>query len=462
MAAFIELAYLVAAVLFIVGLKRLASPATARQGNVVSAVGMLIAIVATLLDRQIVSFPWIVVGGIVGSALGLWMARTVQMTAMPQMVGILNGFGGGASQLVAAAVWYRLIQPGAVLPTDTAVSIYATTLIGGVTFSGSAVAASKLQEIISGRPVLFRFQHLLNLGLAVTIVAMGVYLVRSPGHPWVFVGMNVVALVLGVLVVIPIGGADMPVVVCLLNSYSGLAAAMTGFVISNHGLIISGALVGASGIILAQIMCRAMNRSFASVLFGGFGAQVAAGDDHRGLAARGIRETTPEDAALMLAYARSVIVAPGYGLAVAQAQHQVRELADLLEKRGVDVKYAIHPVAGRMPGHMNVLLAEANVPYPQLYDLEDINPEFDRTDIVLVVGANDVVNPAARNSPDSPIYGMPILDVDKAGNVIVLKRSMNPGFAGIENELFYNEKTFMLFGDAKKSLTRLASEVKEL
>lgn len=462
MADFIELAYLVAAVLFIVGLKRLASPATARNGNFLSAVGMLIAIVATLFDRQIVSFQWIVVGGMIGSALGLWMARAVKMTAMPQMVGILNGFGGGASQLVAAAVWHRLSQTGVLLPTDTAVSIYASTLIGGVTFSGSMIAAGKLQEIIPGRPVLFRFQHLLNLILLVAGAGMGAFLLISPGHPGLFIAMNVMALVLGVMLVIPIGGADMPVVICLLNSYSGLAAATTGFVIANHGLIISGALVGASGIILTQIMCRAMNRSFANVLFGGFGAQVGVAGDHRGLAARGIRETTAEDAALMLGYARSLIVAPGYGLAVAQAQHQVRNLADLLEKRGVTVKYAIHPVAGRMPGHMNVLLAEANVPYTHLYDLDDINPEFERTDVVLVVGANDVVNPAARNSPNSPIYGMPILDVDKARNVIVLKRSMNPGFAGIENELFYNEKTFMLFGDAKKSLTALASEVKEL
>ncbi|MDZ4339025.1 MAG: NAD(P)(+) transhydrogenase (Re/Si-specific) subunit beta [candidate division NC10 bacterium] len=462
MADFIELAYLVAAVLFIVGLKRLASPATARNGNFLSAVGMLIAIVATLFDRQIVSFQWIVVGGMIGSALGLWMARAVKMTAMPQMVGILNGFGGGASQLVAAAVWHRLSQTGVLLPTDTAVSIYASTLIGGVTFSGSMIAAGKLQEIIPGRPVLFRFQHLLNLILLVAGAGMGAFLLISPGHPGLFIAMNVMALVLGVMLVIPIGGADMPVVICLLNSYSGLAAATTGFVIANHGLIISGALVGASGIILTQIMCRAMNRSFANVLFGGFGAQVGVAGDHRGLAARGIRETTAEDAALMLGYARSLIVAPGYGLAVAQAQHQVRNLADLLEKRGVTVKYAIHPVAGRMPGHMNVLLAEANVPYTHLYDLDDINPEFERTDVVLVVGANDVVNPAARNSPNSPIYGMPILDVDKARNVIVLKRSMNPGFAGIENELVYNEKTFMLFGDAKKSLPALASEVKEL
>ena len=462
MAGLIELAYLLAASLFIIGLKRLAAPATARQGNFLSAVGMLIAIVATLLDRQIVSFQWIVVGGVIGSALGLWMARTVKMTAMPQMVGILNGFGGGASQLVAAAVWHRLNQPGAALPLDTAVSIYASTLIGGVTLSGSIVAAGKLQEIIPGRPVLFRFQHLLNMILLVGGAAMGTYLLISPGHPGLFIMMNVMALIVGVLVVIPIGGADMPVVICLLNSYSGLAAATTGFVISNHGLIISGALVGASGIILTQIMCRAMNRSFTNVLFGGFGAQVVVGGDARGLAARGVRETTAEDAAVLLSYARSVIIAPGYGLAVSQAQHQVRELADLLEKRGVTVKYAIHPVAGRMPGHMNVLLAEANVPYPQLFDMEQINPEFDRTDAVLVIGANDVVNPAARNSPTSPIYGMPILDVDKAQHIIVLKRSMNPGFAGIENELFYDGKTVMLFGDARKSLINLANEVKNI
>jgi H+-translocating NAD(P) transhydrogenase subunit beta len=462
MAGIIELAYLGAASLFIIGLKRLAAPATARQGNFLSAVGMLIAIVATLFDRQILSFQWIVVGGVIGSALGLWMARTVKMTAMPQMVGILNGFGGGASQLVGAAVWHQLTQPGEVLPLNTAVSIYTCTLIGAVTFSGSIVAAGKLQEIISGRPVIFRFQHLINLILLLTGAAMGAYLLISPGHPTVFVAMNIIALAVGVLIVIPIGGADMPVVICLLNSYSGLAAATTGFVISNHGLIISGALVGASGIILTQIMCRAMNRSFANVLFGGFGAEVAAVGDDRGLAVRGVRETTAEDAAVLLSYARSVVVAPGYGLAVSQAQYQVRELADLLEKRGVVVKYAIHPVAGRMPGHMNVLLAEADVPYPQLLDMDQINPEFDRTDAVLVIGANDVVNPAARNSPTSPIYGMPILDVDKARYIIVLKRSMNPGFAGIENELFYNEKTVMLFGDARKSLTRLIDEVKNV
>jgi len=347
---------------FIIGLKRLAAPATARQGNLLSAVGMLIAIVATLFDQQILSFQWIVVGGVIGSALGLWMARTVKMTAMPQMVGVLNGLGGGASQLVAAAVWHRLMQPGAILPLDTAVSIYASTFIGGVTLSGSIVAAGKLQEIIPGRPVLFRFQHLLNLILLLAWASMGTYLLISSGHPGVFITMNVMALILGVLVVIPIGGADMPVVICLLNSYSGLAAATTGFVISNHGLIISGALVGASGIILTQIMCRAMNRSFTNVLFGGFGAvsEVALAGGTVGPSGKSAQEISAEDVSILLAYARSVIITPGYGLAVAQAQHQVRELDELLEKRGVEVKYAIHPVAGRMPGHMNVLLGRAH------------------------------------------------------------------------------------------------------
>ena len=464
MAAAIELAYLLAAVLFIFGLKRMASPATARRANLLSAIGMFIAIVATLLDRQIVGFQWILVGGVIGSALGVWMARTVKMTAMPQMVGILNGFGGGASQLVAASEWHRLMQPGAFLPLDTAVSIYASTLIGGVTFSGSMAAAAKLLEIISGRPVIFRFQHPLNLILFLFGAAMGSYQLATSGHPILFLAMNAAALLLGVLLVIPIGGADMPVVICLLNSYSGLAAATTGFVISNHGLIISGALVGASGIILTQIMCRAMNRSFTNVLFGGFGATglASAGDGSRGLAAQGVRPTSPEDAAMLLGHARSVIVVPGYGLAVAHAQHQVRELADLLEKRGVKLKYAIHPVAGRMPGHMNVLLAEANVPYSKIFDMDQINAEFERTDVALVVGANDVVNPAARNTATSPIYGMPILDVDKARHILFLKRSLNPGFAGVDNELFYNEKTLMLFGDARDSLTKLVSEVKNL
>jgi len=465
MTALIELAYLVAAVLFIIGLKRMSHPSTARRGNQLSAVGMLIAIAVTLLDRQIVGFGMIAVGILIGSALGLWLARAVPMTSMPQMVGVLNGFGGGASTLVAAAEWHRLVQPGALLDVNTAVSIYASTLVGAVTFSGSMVAGAKLQEIVSGRPILFRGQHWLNLTLAVAIVGLSAYLTAEAAHPAVFIVVNVLALLLGVLLVIPIGGADMPVVICLLNSYSGIAAALTGFVIANHGLIITGALVGASGIILTQIMCKAMNRSLANVLFGGFGAvSVGAGDADRAraLAARGVRQITPEDAAALLAYARHVIVVPGYGLAVAQAQHQVFELAQLLEKKGADVRFAIHPVAGRMPGHMNILLAEANVPYDRLFDMDQINAEFERCDAVLVVGANDVVNPAARNDPQSPLWGMPILDVDKAQNIIVMKRSMNPGFAGVENELFYDRKTAMLFGNAKDSLQKLITEVKVL
>jgi NAD(P) transhydrogenase subunit beta len=459
--ALIELAYLVAAVLFIIGIKRLASPATARQGNATSAVGMLIAIAATLIDRQIVSFQWIIVGAAIGAGLGAWMARSVPMTAMPQMVGLLNGFGGGASLLVAAGEWNRLTQPDAVLAGATAVSIYASSLIGSVTLSGSMVAAGKLQEWISGRPVLFKGQHVLNLVLGLGVVGVSVYLLLAPDRLAPFAVLIGVSLLLGVLLVIPIGGADMPVVICLLNSYSGLAAAMTGFVISNHGLVITGALVGASGLILTQIMCKAMNRSLANVLFGGFGATAAvASDRDKALAARGVRQTSAEDAAAMMAYAQQVIVVPGYGLAVAQAQHEVRELADLLEKKGVTVKYAIHPVAGRMPGHMNVLLAEANVPYDKLFDMDQINAEFERTDVVLVVGANDVVNPAARNNPQSPLWGMPILDADRSKNVIVLKRSMRPGFAGVENELFYDPRTAMLFGDAKDSIKKLVQEVK--
>jgi NAD(P) transhydrogenase subunit beta len=460
MTAISELVYLVAAILFIVGLKRLSHPSTARRGNLLSAVGMLLAIGITLLDRQILSFQWIIIGVLVGAGLGAWMARAVAMTSMPQMVGLFNGFGGGASVLVAAGEWHRLVQPGATLDGATAVTVYASALIGSVTFSGSMVAAGKLQEWIPGRPVLFRGQHALNLLLALGVVGVAVYLSAVAQAPAVFIALIAIALMLGVLLTIPIGGADMPVVICLLNSYSGLAAAMTGFVIHNHGLIITGALVGASGLILTQLMCKAMNRSLANVLFGGFGAPVIAGEKEKALAARGVRQVTAEDAAMMLSYAQQVIVVPGYGLAVAQAQHEVRELADALEKKGVTVKYAIHPVAGRMPGHMNVLLAEANVSYDKLFDMEQINNEFERTDVSLVIGANDVVNPAARNTPSSPLYGMPILDTDKSHNIIVMKRSMRPGFAGVENELFYDAKTSMLFGDAKDSLKKLIQEVK--
>jgi NAD(P) transhydrogenase subunit beta len=342
------------------------------------------------------------------------------------------------------------------------ITIQLATLIGAVTLSGSLVAFAKLQELVSGRPVLYPLQHPLNALLLLALIVTAMVLIFAPSQPGLFVALHLGALLLGVLLVIPIGGADMPVVISLLNSYSGIAGAMAGFVIGNHALIITGALVGASGIILTKIMCKAMNRSLTNVLFGGFGATAVTGAASAGATSATVRQTTTEDAAILLGYAKQVVIAPGYGLAVAQAQYQVRELADLLEARGVEVKYAIHPVAGRMPGHMNVLLAEANVPYDKLYEMEKINSEFDRTDVALVVGANDVVNPAARNDPTSPIYGMPILDVDHAANVIVLKRSMNPGFAGIENELFYHPKTMMLFGDAKQSLLKLIDEVKSL
>lgn len=457
----IDAAYLVASVLFILGLKRLSSPATARSGNALGATGMLIAVLATLLDREIVGFSAILVGVLVGGVIGVISARAVKMTAMPQMVALLNGFGGGASVLVATDEYLRVTGGLATATVDGALTIVVSVLVGAVTFSGSMVAFGKLQELITGRAVTYPLQKTLNALLGAGILVLAARLTVGAPDETLFWTLTAASLVLGVLLVIPIGGADMPVVISLLNSYSGVAASATGFVLHNNVLIIGGALVGASGIILTQIMCRAMNRSLTNVLFGAFGAVVeapgaAAGGD------RMVREISAEDAAILMAYARSVVIVPGYGLAVAQAQHQVRDLANILEARGVDVKYAIHPVAGRMPGHMNVLLAEANVPYDQLWEMERINPEFERTDVVLVIGANDVVNPAARTKPDSPLYGMPILDVDKAKHVIVMKRSMNPGFAGVDNELFYRENTRMLFGDAKQSLTKLVQEAKAM
>jgi NAD(P) transhydrogenase subunit beta len=453
----ISLTYLVAAVLFIVGLKLLSSPRTARRGNAIGALGMLLAIAATLIDQQIIAFRWILLGLVIGTALGIWLALAVKMTAMPQMVALLNGFGGAASAIVAAAEYYQLLMREELRATDVVVSIMATTLIGAVTFTGSMIAFAKLQELMPGRAITFPAQKALNFTLLAVAVGLSAWLVADFDMPTVFIALTVLSLALGVLLVIPIGGADMPVVISLLNSYSGMAGAAAGFVLHNNVLIISGALVGASGIILTQIMCRAMNRSLTNVLFGAFGATSTAvvGDG----ADRPVRTVRPEDAAVMLGYARTVVFVPGYGLAVAQAQHSVKELASLLEKRGVDVKYAIHPVAGRMPGHMNVLLAEADVPYDQLFEMDDINRDFERTDVALVIGANDVTNPAARTDPKSPLYGMPILNVDHAKSVIVIKRSMNPGFAGIENELYYNEKTAMLFGDAKKMLTAVTGEI---
>ncbi len=456
----IAIAYLVASVLFIVGLKFLSSPRTAQRGNVLAAGGMLIAVLATLLDRNIISYTWIGVGLLIGVILGAWLAISVKMTAMPQMVALLNGFGGAASALVAAAEFFRIdAAPDLVVTTDVAISVMLALLIGSITFTGSLVAFGKLQELITGRAVTYPLQKSLNALLFVAALGAALYLIVSFEHEWVFLVLVVLALVLGVLLVIPLGGADMPVVISLLNSYSGIAGAAAGFVLRNNALIISGALVGASGIILTQIMCRAMNRSLANVLFGAFGAQAGTAAVAGPAGDRSVRSVTAEDVAVMLSFARSVIVVPGYGLAVAQAQHTVRELATLLEKKGVDVKYAIHPVAGRMPGHMNVLLAEADVPYTQLYEMDQINREFERADVALVVGANDVTNPAARTDPSSPLYGMPILDVDRAKNVVVIKRSMATGFAGTDNPLYYLDNTAMLFGDAKKMLNALVTEV---
>jgi NAD(P) transhydrogenase subunit beta len=461
-AALEQLGYLAAAVLFILGLKRLNNPATARAGNRLSGIGMLIAIVITLFDRAILGYGTIIAGMVVGAALGLWMARAVKMTAMPQMVALLNGFGGASSLLVGGAELLRSELLNEQLPMQTGVSTQLAILIGAVTLTGSLVAFAKLQELISGRAITFPGLQALNAIIFLAIVVLSGYQLATPETLlWPFYTVCALSLLLGVLLVMPIGGADMPVVISLLNSYSGIAAAMTGFVIDNTVLIVAGALVGSSGIILSQIMCRAMNRSLTNVLFGAFGATASTGG---GRSAEGltVRSVSAEDAAVQLAYARSVIIVPGYGLAVAQAQQQVRELADLIERRGGEVRYAIHPVAGRMPGHMNVLLAEANVPYDKLYDMEDINPQFEQADVALVIGANDVVNPAARSDPSSPIYGMPILNADHAKSVIVLKRGMSAGFAGIENDLFYNPRTSMLFGDAKGSLNQLISEVKAL
>jgi NAD(P) transhydrogenase subunit beta len=457
----INLAYVVAALLLILGIKRLSSPSTARSGNFVAAIGMAIALVFTLLDRDIDSY-WLIATGIaLGTVIGFASARLVKMTAIPQMVALFNGVGGGAAALIAAAEFHRLAPESGHVAGDDIGAMLFSALIGSISFSGSLVAFAKLQEVLPGRPIVFAGQQAFNAALFAVLLAVGAAAGATEGGWWL-VGLLAGALVFGVLLVLPIGGADMPVVISLLNAFTGLAAASAGFVLDNTALIIGGTLVGASGTLLTILMGRAMNRSLGNVLFGAFGAAptVVAGPEATATDGRTHREITAEDAAVMLSYARRVVIVPGYGLAVAQAQHNVRELADLLERRGVDVRYAIHPVAGRMPGHMNVLLAEANVPYPQLYDMEDINPEFPRTDVALVVGANDVTNPAARENPESPLYGMPILNVDQAANVVVLKRSMNPGFAGIDNDLYYNQKTAMLFGDAKASVEKLVSAVK--
>jgi H+-translocating NAD(P) transhydrogenase subunit beta len=459
----VELVYLISAALFIIGLKRLQSPETARRGNLLSGIGMALAVIVTLADRAILSYGTIAAGMVVGSVIGLWMARSVKMTAMPQMVALLNGFGGGASLLVGGAEFLRAELVGRQLPLADGITIQLAVLIGAVTLTGSGIAFAKLQELMSGRPLVFAGQKVVSALVLTAILALSVYQLATPQPVlWPFYAVVGLSLLLGILLVVPIGGADMPVVIALLNSYSGLAAAMTGFVINNHVLIVSGALVGSSGLILTQIMCRAMNRSLANVLFGAFGATTTTNGagSAEGLT---VQPISAEDAAMQLAYARLVMVVPGYGMAVAQAQHQVRELAELIEKKGGEVRYAIHPVAGRMPGHMNVLLSEAQVEYDKLIvDVEEANSLIPRADIAIVIGANDTVNPAAVEEPGSPLYGMPIIRADLAQRCIVMKRSMASGFAGVENPLFFKDRTNMLFGDAKKMVNELIQEVKQV
>jgi NAD(P) transhydrogenase subunit beta len=454
---FIQAAYLAAAVLFILGLRGLSSAATARRGMFYAEIGMLLAIVGTLLQHEIVRYDWIILGLVLGSLIGAPIAIWMPMTAVPQRTAISHMFGALAATLVGVSEYVR---HGGHLGHFEMAALGFEVLFGSLTVTGSFMAFSKLQELVKSAPITYRFQNMLNAALFLSAAALFVVLIVDSARPELFYAMIGIAFLIGVLIVLPIGGADMPVVISLLNSYAGLAAAATGFVLGNNVLIIAGALDGASGFLLSILMSRAMNRSFRNVLFGAFGSQAAAGAGRLAAGDKTIREISADDAGIQLAYARLVIVVPGYGMAVAQCQHQVRELADLIQKRGGSVKFAIHPVAGRMPGHMNVLLAEANVPYDQLYDMEEINPQFDNADVALVIGANDVVNPAAREQAGSPIYGMPILNADHAKSIIVLKRSMNPGFAGIENDLFYDPKTSMLFGHAKDSLVKLIAAVK--
>jgi len=461
----IDVAYLVTGVCFILGLRYMNTPKTARLGNTISMAGMAIALVATGFNLDWSASWWIALIGLgAGAFVGIYAARAVKMTAMPQMVAIFNGCGGGAAAMVATAEFLKLDPAVSAVPLDLAITSVLTSIIGAISFSGSIIAFLKLQEVMTGRPIVYPGQKFVNAILAlISIAGLVLVALNVQTVPAYFAALGA-AVILGVLFVLPIGGADMPVIISLHNSFTGHAAALTGFALGNNVLIISGALVGASGTLLTLMMGRAMNRSVTNVLFGAFGAVHAseAGAAGSSGGSGSVREATVDDVATMLAYARQVIVVPGYGMAVAQAQHSVRELADQLEKKGVEVKYAIHPVAGRMPGHMNVLLAEANVPYPALYDMEDINPEFPRTDVALVIGANDVTNPDARNATSSPIYGMPILDVDKSHQVVVLKRSMKPGFAGIDNPLYELPNTSMLFGDAKSSIDKLVGAVKAL
>jgi NAD(P) transhydrogenase subunit beta len=456
---FTNIFYVLASVLFILGIKKLSHPKTARNGNMISFIGMMIAIVATLIAKHEfeVDFQLIATGIIIGIIIGATFAIKVKMTQMPQMVAILNGFGGGASALVAAAEFLKFGE----LTTFTLSIIILSIFVGTLTFTGSFIAFGKLQGFVSGQPIVFPVQQVFNGLMGIAIIIVGYFVVQSPDNLNNFYIVVAISAIMGVTLTMPIGGADMPVVISLLNSYSGVAAAATGFVLMNNGLIISGALVGASGLILTNIMCKGMNRSLTNVIFGAVGLKKESTGD--GTAKQiTVKSYSTEEAAMIFDVAEKVIVVPGYGLAVAQAQHAVREVAEFLESKGKEVLYAIHPVAGRMPGHMNVLLAEANIPYEQLKDLDEINPEFEDCDVALVLGANDVVNPAARHDTSSPIYGMPILDVDKSRTVIINKRTMNTGFAGIQNELFGFDNSIMVFGDAKDMLQKLLKDLKEL
>jgi len=459
MTIWVSLAYLVAAVLFILGLIELSSPKSARRGNQIAAVGMVIALGATipLLHFTTAGIVITIVGLVIGVPIGAIGARQVKMTAIPQMVALFNGVGGGAAAVVAVS---ELLLKGSHPAFAVAFPSVFSIVIGSVSFAGSLIAFSKLQALLTGTPITYPGQQIVNGVLALAIVALAIYLIAVASTPVIFVPLLILGLVLGVAFVLPIGGADMPVVISMLNAFTGLAVAASGFVLGNFALIVAGTLVGASGTLLTRLMSDAMGRSLGNVLFGAFGTVTAGPASATSAEGKSVRTGTPEDIGTLLAYSRKVIIVPGYGLAVAQGQHAVKELADELEKRGVEVEYAIHPVAGRMPGHMNVLLAEANVPYEQLKEMDQINDEFKSTDVALVVGANDVVNPAAENSPGSPIYGMPILNADQAKNIVFMKRSMRPGFAGIDNELLYDPKTVMLFGDAKDSLMKLVAAVK--
>ena len=462
--AFIKIFYLAAAVLFILGLKGLSHPRTAVRGNLLASAGMLVAIVVTLADKRIVSYQIIIAGFVVGGLVGVLMAHLVRMTAIPQVVAIFNGFGGGASALAVGAAFEEALKGEWIEEITIQFTSSAATagLIGAVSLTGSAIAFGKLQGIVPERPILLPGRHVLNVLLLLGSLGFGAWLIVDPTWSIPFWGMTVLAALLGIMLVIPIGGADMPVVISLLNAYSGIAAAGHGWVLNNSVLIIAGSLVGAAGFILTALMCKAMNRSLANVMFAGVGAAVSTAEESEDIYAGRVKSASPEEVAMLMEGARRVVIVPGYGMAVAQAQYAVQDLTNLLESKGVEVEFAIHPVAGRMPGHMNVLLAEANVPYEKLKEMDEINPSFRQTDVVLVIGANDVVNPLARGTdPSIPIAGMPILDVDEARSVVVIKRSLGPGFAGIANPLFAADNALMLFGDAKQMATNLAIALKE-